>query len=389
MGSQPKRSSQSRTIVPWGSALLGLGLAWGLGSGLGSCVRPSPPKPLPTKTGGASFGQVTFTQANPQGKPTWTLKGQQANYSKGTKQALISQPRGMFFADGQGIYDLVAKSGQAQNDGKTFLLQGGVTSRDLRNGSVLKGDEAEWRPEEKLLILKGNVSGTRNDLQISGTEGRYFSALDQVHLKGGPIVAILAKQRLRLTTTQLTWSVNGQKLRSDQPVNGEQFSLKDAKVLTGRAKSKTLDSDLATQIVSLSGQANLQFIKPALDITSELIHWNIAQNKADSPGPLTVVNRTDALTTKANQGTIDLTPNIVTLTGSVESIATVRQSKLNADRLVWALNSQQMQAQGNVRYIQTQPPFDVTGPSATGNLATQDVVVTGNPTQPTTLILTP
>jgi lipopolysaccharide assembly outer membrane protein LptD (OstA) len=141
--------------------------------------------------------------------------------------------------------------------------------------------------------------------------------------------------------------------------------------------------------VLLNGQAGLQFIKPVLDIASEQIRWDIAKNQAQSPVPLTVINRTDALTTTANQGAIDLTPNIVTLTGNVRSIATTRKATLTADRLVWALNTQQMQAEGNVRYIQTQPPFDVSGPTAAGNLATQDVTVTGSSVAPATMILEP
>lgn len=367
---------------------LGALLSVGLAIGLGGCSR-STPKPLPSKAGGATFGQVTFTQADAQGRPTWTLKGQQANYQKENKQALITQPRGMFFENGQGIYDLVAKSGQAQNDGQTFVLQGGVVVRDLRDGSVLKGEEGEWRPEANQLILKRNVIGTRADLQIQGDEGQLFSKRNEVKLRGGPIVAVMGKQRLRLTTTQLHWSIAAQRLRSDQLVNGEQYSAKDPKALTGRVKAQGFEADLATEIVTLKGQAWLQFLKPALDISSDQIRWDIPKNQASSPVPLTVVNRTDALTTKASQGTIDLTQNIVTLTGSVDTVATARQATLKADRLVWALDSQQMQAEGNVHYIQTKPPFDVTGPSATGNLTTQDVVVTGSTMQPATLLLEP
>jgi LPS export ABC transporter protein LptC len=369
--------------------LTALGLAWGLGSTLTGCAKPPVPKPQPSKAGGATFGQVTFTQADPQGRPTWTLKGQQANYSKAQKQAQITQPRGMVFKDGKGSYDLVAKSGNAQDDGKTFVLHDNVVVRNLVDGSVLKGDEAEWRPDADLLILKRNVTVLRDDLQISGAEGRFLSKLNEVQLKGGPIVAVLGKQHVRLTTTQMIWSIATQKLRGDQPVAADQYSASDAKVLTGRAKASRFDADLASQVVLLNGQAGLQFIKPALDIASEQIRWDIAKNQAQSPVPLTVINRTDALTTTASQGAIDLTPNIVTLTGNVRSIAITRKATLTADRLVWALNTQQMQAEGNVRYIQTQPPFDVSGPTAAGNLATQDVTVTGSSVAPATMILEP
>jgi hypothetical protein len=47
--------------------------------------------------------------------------------------------------------------------------------------------------------------------------------------------------------------------------------------------------------------------------------------------------------------------------------------------MAWEIQTQKIQASGNVIYKQVNPPFNVTGPTAVGKLQDQSIVVSSEP----------
>ena len=61
----------------------------------------------------------------------------------------------------------------------------------------------------------------------------------------------------------------------------------------------------------------------------------------------------------------------------MKGISQRTSGNLTADLVTWTLPSQFIEAEGNVVYVQANPPMKVSGPKASGNLDNQIVVVSG------------
>ena len=43
-------------------------------------------------------------------------------------------------------------------NGNVIFLRGNIVARGLKNGSILRGNELEWRPEEDVLIVREDIT---------------------------------------------------------------------------------------------------------------------------------------------------------------------------------------------------------------------------------------
>ncbi|NJM56696.1 MAG: hypothetical protein HC857_03635 [Synechococcales cyanobacterium RU_4_20] len=90
-----------------------------------------------------------------------------------------------------------------------------VVVQDLRDGATIRADEAEWRPKESVLILRGNLIGNQADAEVRASEGAWQDQTNQVLLTGAPVKMSLGKQRLKLETEVLTWDIAQEQVVSD------------------------------------------------------------------------------------------------------------------------------------------------------------------------------
>jgi LPS export ABC transporter protein LptC len=321
-----------------------------------------------------TFNDVTLEQADEKGKLWWKVKAKQARYSKDQKTAVIEAPKGELFQDGKLVFQVEAKKGEVHQDGKSIIMKGAIVATDVRDGTILKGNEVEWRPKEDVLWLRNKFTGTHKQMDIAGQTGRFLTRARKVEVVG-QIVAQAKDPKLNIKSEQMTWEINNQKVTANKTVQIERYQ---AETMTERATSTTANVDLKTKLVSLQQAAQLNLIQPGFQVNSEILTWSVDAQTAKSDRPVTILNPTQQLTLSANQGELALKEQMVYLTGNVRGLGQKNQSELYADRANWSLATQQFSAEGNVNYRQANPALNLNGPRATGTMQDQNVVVTAD-----------
>jgi LPS export ABC transporter protein LptC len=327
--------------------------------------------PSPTNQNALSFNNITLEQADEQGRPIWSVKGNQATYSRDQKVAQVQNPTGELFQDGKVVYKVSAQQGEVRQDGKRLFLKGQIIATDPINGVVLRGNEAEWRPQEDLLIVRNQITGKYRQVQAAAQEARVFSRT-RIELQG-KVVAQATDPALQMRTEHLTWQVKQQKLIGDRAIEIDRYK---GKTISDRATANGAEVDLNTKIAKLQPKAQLVSSEPPLQVNSNSLSWNLNAETVTTNQPVKVVHRQQQVTLTANQGRMDLTKEIVYLTGKVYAIGQ-RQQSLNAQNLTWYVPTQLVEATGDVVYQQVEPPASFTGQKAVGKLQEQNVVVSG------------
>ena len=317
---------------------------------------------------------VTLEQANEKGERLWTVKSQQATYSKDQKVVNVKNPSGKLFQDGKEVYQIQAQTGEVRQDSNQVILRGQIVATDPRNGVVLRGNELEWRPKEDLLIVRNNLTGDHKQAIASAKEARVFSRAKRMELFGS-VVANVKDPVLQLRTEHLIWMLDQQKMIVDRPVQIDRY--KDKKI-TDRAFSDQADVDLKLKIANLTKNAQLMPSDPPLQISSNIMSWNFPAELVVAPGLVTVIQLKEKVTMTGNQGRGDLEKDVFYLTGNVVGIGQKRNAQLNTDNLIWYLKTQTFDAVGNVVYRQLDPEFNLTGPTAAGQLKDETVIVKGD-----------
>lgn len=321
-----------------------------------------------------TFNAVTLEETNEAGQTLWKVKAKQANYSRDKRSAEIQEPEGELYQDGKPILRVSAKTGEFRQKEKKIFLRGDIKAIDKRDGLTLYGNELEWQPQNKLLIVRNSLVGEHKQVKLYGKEGRYYTKDRRIEVQG-QVTAISAEQDLHFRTEKMTWMVDQQTLTSNTPVQVERH--KD-KTIVARATGKQGIGNLKTKTVTLKQDSQVNFTKPALQITSNELVWTPDNQLVESPQPITVVNAAEQITVSGNQGRLNLATNIANMTGNVLGIIERKQARLNANTLTWNLTTNQFEAEGDVVYRQEgQPPLNLTGPRAKGELQGQTVVVSG------------
>lgn len=321
-----------------------------------------------------TLSDVTLEQANEKGERLWTVKSQQATYSKDQKVVNVKNPTGKLFQDGKEVYQIEAQTGEVRQDSNQIILKGKIVATDPRNGIVLRGNELEWRPKEDLLIVRNNLTGEHKQAIASAKEARVFSRAKRMELFGS-VVANIKDPVLQLRTEHLIWLLDRQKMIGDRPVQIDRYK---NKIITDRAYADQADVDLKLKIANLTKNAQLLPSDPPLQISSNIMSWNFPAELVVSPGPVTVIQLKEKVTMRGDQGRGDLERDVFYLTGNVVGIGEKRNAQLNTDNFIWYLKTQTFDAIGNVVYRQLDPEFNLTGPKAAGQLKNETVVVQGD-----------
>jgi LPS export ABC transporter protein LptC len=320
-----------------------------------------------------TFNNITLAQADDEGQTLWKITADQATYSQDQQIARVENPEGELYQDGAAVFQISAQSGEVQQDGEKVVLSGQIVATDLRDGTVLRGNELEWSPQDDLLIVRDDLTATHPQLRVSAAEARTYSRDRRIELLG-EVVAISRDPALRLNGEHLIWRVNDQMIVSDRPIQAERL---DGNRVTDRAIANQAEVNLKAKVATLKQDANLTLQDPPVIVTSDLLVWNLSNETLVSNQPVTVQQRQQQITLTADQGRMDVNRKIVYLNRNVRAISQRNQSELDADDLTWNMDTQQVVAEGNVTYNQADPPLNLRGPRAVGRLQDQTVVVSG------------
>ncbi|GAB4329452.1 MAG: hypothetical protein OHK0047_16310 [Leptolyngbyaceae cyanobacterium] len=320
-----------------------------------------------------TFNAVTLEEFDKQGRLWWKVKAEQASYSRDKKRAKIQKPKGEFYQDGKAILKVSADGGEIFQDGQRIFLRGNIKAVDTRDGLTMQGNELEWRPREDIVLIRNTVSGTRKNVKASAQAGKYLTRKRRLELEG-KVVAEAQDPAAKFAAERVVWLVEKQKLLSDRPLQVERY---ENKVVSDRATAASGEMDIKTQVVTLKQTAQVSITNPPLQVSGNQVLWRIKEKIISSTQPITIVNSREGFTLVGNQGDLNLNTKILNLVGNVNGSGGPRQSFVKADRLVWNLDTQAFEADGNVTYRQATPPLNVSGPKATGGIKDQQVIVSG------------
>jgi lipopolysaccharide export system protein LptA len=226
--------------------------------------------------------------------------------------------------------------------------------------------------------MRNKLTGTHTDMKVAAQEATYLSRARQLELKGG-VTAVSTKPQVQFKGDRLLWLIKKQQVQSfagaQQPVQIVRYKNNQP---TDQAQSEQLNFDLKTNVATLTKNAQVAFVKPAMVLNSPAIVWNLEQQSVTSDQPLTVVNRDQQLTLTGNSGTLDLSKNTANLLGGVTIVSQRQQLNLAADAGRWDLQANMAYLTGNVRGASTRNAANITTDRLDLNLVTQDFLADGN-----------
>jgi LPS export ABC transporter protein LptC len=344
--------------------------------GIGGCSPTTITQPNPTPTAieaKLELDNLSFQQVDKQGKPLWKVRAQHGLYSPDKKRAKVTNLDGDLYQDGRVILHVTAKTGEVEQAGEKVILRGDVVTKETRNDLTIIGQEVEWQPQADLLTIRDRVQANQPKFQVNANEGKYLSRKQQFDL-AGKITAFSSDPRLAMQTEHITWLVKTKKIIGDKTTQIQRYQDNQ---ITAQVTTNSFTTELDSKIINLQGNVQLNATKPPIQVNGESFAWNIDRELIAADRSLTIVHQQEAVTFNANAGSLDLNRSIATLTGNARGVATRNQAKLNADRLVWEITSQQLVGTGNVVYQQIDPVIKFTGTRSVGKLQDKSIVVSG------------
>ncbi|MGK7922384.1 MAG: LPS export ABC transporter periplasmic protein LptC [Trichodesmium sp.] len=339
--------------------------------------------PEQTPESNLTLNDVTLEESSEAGQMLWRVKSKQASYVQDQDLIRVTQPQGELFRDGKVAYKITALQGEVYQDGNKIILIDEIQVNDIQNKIVIKGQQLEWLTEPGVIIVKNNITGSNEQVQASAQTAKIISLEKRIEFYG-QVVTMLKEPVVKIQTEQLFWQIDQKKFIGNQPIKIEQFQ--DRKLI-GSAFSDQSEFNLEKNIATLKQNVQIIQANPKVQISSDLITWNIPQDLMISPGSITVLEQEQQVVLQANQGQGNFQENTFVLSGNVIGIGKKNQSQLNTDRLTWYFENQTFEADGNVSYRQVDPPFNVRGPKAFGQLKNETVVIQGGQSNVVTEII--
>ncbi|MFM7423681.1 MAG: LPS export ABC transporter periplasmic protein LptC [Elainella sp.] len=327
----------------------------------------------PTLNTNLAFNNITLEEADDQGRPLWKVKAAEAIYTPDKRTARVTSPTGQLYQDGQPIYRIQARTGEIQQGGDRVILRGNVVATDTQSGAVLRADQLEWQPKQDLLLLRGNLRGSHPKVKLVAKQAKVFNRERRAEISG-QVTALTENPKLRLQTEQVIWQIKDEKLVSNQQVQVQR--LQDNKV-TDRAVAEAAEVDLVKQIAHLKKNARLTILQPPLLISGNSLVWDVPKQTLVADQPVTVVHQQQQVQITANRGRMELKPQNAFFEGNVNAVASRNRSKLTSNTLTWKMGSEEVTAEGDVVYVQPDPPATLRGAKAVGKLQNRTVVVSG------------
>ena len=344
------------------------------GCGNRTPTQNEPPQKETEEQGTLIVNNAVLEQFKENGQQVWKVKAIKAKYRRNKEVAEVENPEGELYQDGKLVFRIQAKEGEVQQDGKKIFLRKEIIAIDIQSGAVLRGDELEWTPDQDLLIVRKNLNGTHKQLDAFAKEGRMYSRKRQMELIGEVIAVTKEEPILQLRTERVLWDIDKELVTAPQSVLIDRYQ---DKKISDRAESKQGVVNLKTKVVTLKENATVTLLKPTLQVTSNAITWNVEGEMVTSSEPVEVNHVDEKIIFTGNSGKVDIKQEICYLKGNVQGYDTVKKSQLRADDLTWFINTQNIDALGNIIYRQFDPEFTVSGPKATGSLKDKTVTVSG------------
>lgn len=329
------------------------------------------------------LNNAILEQSNKLDNTVWKIKADTITYSEDQKIATLDAVIGNLLQDKQIIFRISAKQGEVKDNGNIIVLKQDIVAQDPRNSSIIKSDAVEWQPRKNLLKIESGLQGLNSSLNITAKTGKYFTNTESLSIEGD-VVATTEQPPLQLTSDRLTWDIAQNKIVSPEKVKIVRYN--QAKV-TDRLVSDRAELNLTTNIATLTKNIELVSLQPKLQAATESLTWNYQSRSGRSDKPIQILDQERQISLTGNQGSFDLEQQIAKLEGGTKGINQQNSSELYASKLTWQIDTEKLEAEGNVIYQQTDPPARSTGEKAVGILSDNNIVVTSNGKKQVTSII--
>lgn len=330
---------------------------------------------------------ATLNQVDSEGNTLWKLEVKRVVYRQDNQNAELEAVTGELYEEGEVFLKIQANQGKIIDDGTQVNLAGEVVATDPRNGATLNTEKVEWSPENRLLLIPQPLSGQHPRFNVTANRGKYYTDQEELELIGN-VEGISEDPPLQLQGDQLNWLISQEVVRSQQPLQVDRYD-PATETISDRVTANSGEVKLGEKIVFLEDNVEFKSSDPPLQAASNAITWDIDKKVITSSQPIQVVQTEDNLTLTGNQGRIDLNREVAQFQGGVKGVSQGNQATLFANRLRWNLPTQEMEAEGNVIYQQSDPPLTTKGEKASGILSQENIVVQGSQEQRVTTEIVP
>jgi LPS export ABC transporter protein LptC len=302
--------------------------------------NPSPAAEAPQE--GLAFDNVTLRQTDNQGQLLWQIQAQKATYTKDQKVVRVRNIDGQLFQDGKVAFTIQAKQGEIYPEAETIRLTGDIIATEVREKTVLRGREVEWLPKADLLLVRRELQIQHPQAIASAQEARASSRNRTVEVQGQVVVNTrdpalriqahhalwrvaqqtitadpqvqvesLAQERgaeravaagaeinlntktvilgpkaqvslttppLEVASPQLRWSLNQQRIESQEPV--KVWHRQQEIVVTANRSNL----DLAEQVVHLIGAVEANGLRNQATLKANELTWRIPTQAIEAEG---------------------------------------------------------------------------------------------------------
>lgn len=318
----------------------------------------------------------TIEQSNGNGDTLWRISTEKAIYSQDNESAKIKKIVGNLFANNQIILKVSADEGEVTREGKEIFLRGNILVVDPRNKAEFRGEEVMWKPEENFLKVTGKekIKGSHEKLVVTAKQGIY-NTQNQVLELNQDVLAITNKPTLQLTTQRLYWRIPDNKIIGNKPVNLVRY---EDNIVTDKLNTQQVEVDLNNRIAVVSGNVEYQSLKPSLQGSTTRITWYYSDRRLEANQATQLIQPEEGTKLTANIVKFNLGENRVYLEEGVYGYTKDKEVEIYGDKVLWNVENQEINVEGNVLYQQKKPNMDLKGVKAWGSLKDKNMMVEGD-----------
>ncbi|NEO26700.1 MAG: LPS export ABC transporter periplasmic protein LptC [Kamptonema sp. SIO4C4] len=325
---------------------------------------------------------ATLENSTEDGQPLWKINAKKTVYSENQQNANLQDVTGNLFSEGELAVQFQADRGKIIEDGKKILLRDNIIATDPRNGITLRCEELDWIPDEEVLIIRKQVQGSHEQVELSANQGQYWSQEQRLEVTG-EIVATAQQSPIQLKTEKLIWQVKEQTLESPESLQADRYAEKESagdadpeRTISDRIVADQGEMNLETQVLLLTGNVKSTSQDPPVQIASNSIIWTVIERTVLANQPVQIQHLEEEVLVSGNEGFINLDEQIARLKSGVRGLSQDQEADLYANQMVWDIAAQRLEAEGDVVYQQVDPPMNVTGAKAVGQLNAKTITVT-------------
>ena len=349
-----------------------------------STLEPQPPSQENRSDTQLVLNNAVLEQSNPRENTVWKIKAESIVYSQDKQTATLDKVVGNLLQDGKIILQLSAKTGEVRDNGNVILLNEDIIASDPRNGSAIYSDAVEWRPQENQLLFKEKFTGIHPNLEITANRGKYLTDTESLEIQD-EVVATTVRPTLRLKSDRLVWKIAQEQIESPKAIEIVRYN--ENQTITDRLVSDRAVVDLANDTATLNQNIELTSQDPQLQVATNFLTWNYRDRIGKTNQPIQIIERDRPISLTGNQGEINLQQQLAKLQNGVKGINRLKASELYARQLIWKIDTEEVEAVGDVVYEQADPQARLTGDKAVGSLTNNNIVVSSNGKQQVTTVI--